>query len=432
MSADAVTAIVAGDIALIAGCAALLGELARRCGQPAVVGQVVAGISLGPTLLGRLPGHLVSRLYPPLVLSSLTILAQVGIVIFMFVVGYEMNSRLLKGHGRAVALLAAGAFAVPMLLGSGSSLLFPGLFAGSAGPHGAGHSMTLFVGVAVSITALPVLAAIIRERDMADTDVGTLATAAACVMDVAAWLALAVIIAGSASGPIRSIVVRVILLGGWAAVLQLAVRPLLARLMAKPLASLTYQVPAAVVLAMTSACVTSALGLHVFIGGLLAGLAMPRSGGGPDADVLRSMEGAGGLLLPLFFVVTGLSLNIGALRPGELGLFGLLLAVACAGKLMPGYVASRLGGLPRRRAAATAALVNTRGLTELIALNAGLTSGIISAKLFTILVLVALVTTVSTAPLLSLLGWPSRRPAERGAAGAGLTGSADRDGSRPR
>jgi Kef-type K+ transport system membrane component KefB len=168
---DILIADVIGDVALVLVVSSLLGALARRWGQPRVIGQILAGIMLGPSLLGRLPGHLTSRLFPHAVLPSLTVLAQVAVVIFMFVVGYELDRRSLSGRRRAAVLVAASALLVPMSLGSGAVLIFKSEFAALGQSH-ISHSFVLFMGVAMSITALPVLAAIARERGIAGTTAG--------------------------------------------------------------------------------------------------------------------------------------------------------------------------------------------------------------------------------------------------------------------
>jgi Kef-type K+ transport system membrane component KefB len=169
---------------------------------------------------------------------------------------------------------------------------------------------------------------------------------------------------------------------------------------------LSNPLPVALVLAMGSAWVTASLGLHPVFGGFLAGLTMPSVEGRPDPEILRPLENIGGILLPLFFVVTGLSLNVEALGGTAFGLLALVCVIASAGKLGPAYAASRLGGLGRRDAATVAALLNTRGLTELIVLNVGLSAGLIGEQLFSVLVLMALIMTIVTAPLLSLIGSP--------------------------
>jgi Kef-type K+ transport system membrane component KefB len=197
--------------------------------------------------------------------------------------------------------------------------------------------------------------------------------------------------------------VVVLLVCGFAAVMLGVVRPPLHWWTGCSQAILFSPVPVAFVLTMASAWVTAELGLHPVFGALLAGLTMRANRAAPDPDVLRSLDQAGNLLLPLFFVVTGLSLNIGSLRGSSLALLVLVIVVATVGKLGPGYGISRACGLSSRDSARIAALVNTRGLTELIALNVGLTNGLISPRLFTVLVLMAQLTTLTTGPLLSLI-----------------------------
>jgi Kef-type K+ transport system membrane component KefB len=397
-----VVAVVIGDIALIILVSSLLSALARRCGQPIVVGQIATGVLLGPSLLGRLPGHLTAHLFPHTALPSLTSLAQVAVVMFMFTVGYELDFGAMRGHGRAVPLVAASALAVPMGLGIALVLLDRSGFAAVGQPRD-GRSFVLFMSVAMSISAMPVLAAIVRERGLAGTTVGTVATAAAGTMDVLAWLVLAVALIGTGQSGRFSWPVTLLLTGCFVAVMLIVVRPTLTWWTSRSQSVLANPVPVALALAMASAWVTTTLGLQPVFGGFLAGLTMRPRNGVPDADVVRSTEQVGSLLLPLFFIVTGLSLNVGDVHGGALILLVLIFVIASAGKLGPGYAASRLSGLQPRQSAAIAALLNTRGLTELVALNVGLQAGLINHRLFTVLVLMALLTTLTTGPLLSVI-----------------------------
>jgi Kef-type K+ transport system membrane component KefB len=400
---------VIGEIALVMVVSSILGGLAQRCRQPKVVGQIISGIILGPSLLGALPGHLSDRLFPHATLPFLTALAQVAVVIFMFVVGYELDLRTLGRRSRAVPLVAIGALLVPMSLGSGAAVVFRRGFAALGEVH-SGHSFVLFMGVAVSITALPVLAAIARERGIADTVAGITAMSAAGIMDVVAWLVLAAALVGTAHQPGRPWPLTLLLLSGFVVVMLVAVRPGLRWWITRGPSGTANQLAIALVLAMGSAWVTAWLGLHAVFGGFLAGLTMPSADGTPDAEVLRPMEEAGNLLLPLFFVVTGLSLNVGTLNGEALALLAGICAIAICGKLGPAYAAARIGGLDTRESAAVSVLVNARGLTELIALNVGLSAHLINQRLFTVLVLMALITTFATSPLLSLVRLPKVRP----------------------
>ncbi|MEV0320299.1 cation:proton antiporter [Streptomyces sp. NPDC050658] len=403
MDTESLVTVAIGDVAVIVIVSRLLGAAARRCGQPVVIGQIVAGIALGPTLLGRLPGDPTARLFPDEVLPFLTVLSQIAIVIFMFVVGYEIDGRQLRQGGRATAAVALCAFLVPAGLGAGAAGVFDGAFS-AVQPHQAdGRAFVLFMAVATSVTALPVLAAIVRERGLAGTPAGTVATTAAGLMDVVAWLVLAAALTGTGHATGLSWPVTLLLIALFTAAMFLLVRPLLTRWLDRSQVLRSNQLTLALGLALGSAWVTAELGLHPVFGGLLAGITMPRRNGVPDADVLRPMEQTADLLLPLFFVTTGLSFNIGSLDGNGGALLALILAVATLGKLGPAYAASRISGLDPHQSAVVAALVNTRGLTELIVLNVALDAEIIGPQLFTVLVLMALVTTFMTGPLLSLL-----------------------------
>lgn len=404
---DSVVAAVIGDITLVFVIASLLGAAARRCGQPAVIGQILAGILLGPSLLGRLPGHLTGHLFPGDAIPYLNVLGQVAVVIFMFAVGYEIEFGTLHAHGRAVPLVALGALFVPVGLGIGCALLFRPEFADLGVGH-EGRSFVLFMGAATSVTALPVLTSIVRERNLAGTTAGVVATAAAGVMDVLAWLVLAAALVGTGHAGPFSLPVTVLLLGCFVVVMLAVVRPAVSW-WNRPQSVLYSPVPVAFALAMAGAWVTASLGLHPIFGAFLAGLTMRGRNRVPEADVLRAMDQAGSMILPLFFVVTGLSLNIGAVRGGAFALLAVVVVIACAGKLGPGYGISRACGLSRRDSATVATLVNTRGLTELIALNVGLDDGLLNQELFTVLVLMALITTLATGPLLSAIK-PVRAP----------------------
>jgi Kef-type K+ transport system membrane component KefB len=394
--------IVIGDIALIVVVSWLFGAVARRLRQPTVIGQIVAGLALGPTVLGQFPGNPTAHLFPDEVRPFLSVLSQVTVVIFVFVAGYEVNFRTLRA-GRVTVSVAVGALLVPMGLALGSVQLFHGLFTAVDAGHVNQRSFPLYMAVAVSITALPVLAAIVRERGAAGSRAGTAAIAAAGFMDVAAWLVLAAALAGTGHSPPWSWPVVLALLTGFVAVMFFLVRPVLRWWLERPASVLTNPVPVALALALGSAWVTGALGLHAVFGGLLAGMMMPRRDDAPDAEVLRPMEQVADMLLPLFFVTTGLSFNIGTLAGPGLAVLALLLLVATGGKVIPAYIASRLGGMDSRQSAVVAALVNTRGLTELIVLNVGLSAGLIGPELFTALVLMALITTFMAGPLLSLI-----------------------------
>ncbi|MFD5796490.1 cation:proton antiporter [Streptomyces diastatochromogenes] len=396
-------ATVLGDVALVILVSWVFGGLARRLGQPAVIGQILAGIALGPTLLGRLPGDLSARLFPAEARPFLTVLAQIAVVLFLFVAGYEIDFRTFRA-GRTAVSVAVAALLTPMALAVGAVALCGGLFSAVDPRHAGHHSFALFMAVALSITALPVLAAIVRERGAAGTPAGTVAITAAGLMDVAAWLVLAAVLGDSGQDTRWPWPVALALLAVFVAFVLGLVRPVLRWWLNRPATLLSNPVPVALVLALGSAWVTESLGLHAVFGGFLAGLAMPRRDGAPNADVLRPMEQTSGMLLPLFFVSTGLSVDIGTLGADGLGLLGVLLVAAIAGKVVPAYGAARVQGLDTRQSALVAVMVNTRGLTELIVLDVGRSAGLIGQDLYAVLVLMALVTTFMTGPLLQLLG----------------------------
>jgi Kef-type K+ transport system membrane component KefB len=371
--------------------------------QPEVIGQLFAGIALGPSLLGRLAPGAMHAIFPTAIVPYLNVISQVAIILFLFAVGYELDLRLLHRRGKAVAAISVTTFVVPMLLGAGSVyLLGTSLYRAAGEPRVTGVAFIVFMGVAVSISALPVLAAIVAERGYATTVPGVTAMASAGMNDVLGWLALAAaLFAASAVPGRRPWTVTALLVTVFIVVELLVVRPAMKAWLSRPGAVMTSKVPVAVAVAMGSAWVSSALGLHVIFGAFAAGVIMPRQADGvPDVDLLRPVLDVGRLLLPLFFIVSGLSVDVGALRGSNLLLFAILLAIAVAGKVGAGSAAARLSGLDGRQSAAVGVMLNTRGLTELIALNAALQAGIIHQRLYTILVLMALVTTAATGPVL--------------------------------
>ena len=402
---DVPVADVLGEVALVLAVSALFGAGARRLGQPAVIGQILAGIALGPTLLGRLPGHLASRLFPYAALGYLDVLAQVAVVIFTFTVGYELRWPARNRHGRAPLLVAASALLVPMVLGAGIALADRSGFEAAGQTH-ITRPFVLFMAVALSITALPVLAAIVRERGIAGTVPGAIAVSAAGLMDVAAWLVLAMVLTSTADQPGHSWAETVGLLAAFVAFMLLAVRPAL-RWWHGRRAFTSSLLPLALVIAFGSAWGTTSLGVQAVFGGFIAGLVMPRVGGAPDAGVLSATQDLGGLLLPVFFVVTGLSTDVSDLGGSAFVLLAVVCVLGFAAKIGPAYAASRLSGLTPQESSTVAVLVNARGLTELIALNAALRVGLIGQRLFSILVVMALLLTIATTSLLRCVKPPA-------------------------
>jgi Kef-type K+ transport system membrane component KefB len=407
VNVDSIVTQVVAAIAIAIGLSYAVGKLFRRMRQPEVIGQLFVGIALGPSLLGRFSSSVTHTLFPARVVPYLNVTSQVALVLFLFAIGYELNLRMLRKYRRTVSVLSISTFAVPMLLGVASVYVFASWYRAAGEPHAGTAKFILFMGVAVSITAVPVLASITGERGIAATAPGATAMTSAALIDALGWLALAgvLVVASASSSAFRPWTPTVLLLVGYITVTLFIVRPALRRWLRRPHAVLADKVPVAVVVAMGSAWVSAALGLHVIFGAFFAGVMMPRpDNDAPDADILRPVLEAGRLLLPVFFVVSGLSVNVGALRAQDFALFGVVCAIAISGKAGVGFLAAWATGMGKRDSSVVGVLLNTRGLTELIALNVGLQAGIIHPRLYTILVLMALAMTAATGPLLTLIG----------------------------
>ncbi|WP_248963101.1 cation:proton antiporter domain-containing protein [Sphaerisporangium perillae] len=392
------------DLVIVLAAAKLFGWLARRLGQPPVIGEIVAGILLGPTLFGQWIGD---DLFGPDMRPALTALADVGLILFMFVVGLELDQKLVRGKGKVAASVALGSTSVPFALGAVLALTL-------AADHANGKTLpfVLFMGAAMSATAFPVLARILTDREMQRTTLGGLALASAAVIDVLAWTALAVVV-GIAGAEAASGQWQVLLAVPYAAVMFLVVRPLLARLVPafERAGRLTPGLLSLVLLGLIgSAWATEWMHVHFIFGAFLFGAVMPREGAEHlNHQILERLEQlAVLLLLPMFFVVSGLSVNLRTLTVGSLGVLAGILAVAIGGKLIGSYLGARLQRVPSRQAAALATLLNTRGLTEIVILSVGLQKGVLDGELYSLMVLMALLTTAMTGPLLRRV-YPDRR-----------------------
>jgi Kef-type K+ transport system membrane component KefB len=389
--------------------ARLLGVAFRAIRQPQVMGEMVAGILLGPSLLGWAAPSVSATLFAPSSLGTLGALSQIGLILYMFLVGLELNSRTLRKQGRAAVVTSNVSIVVPFLLGTLLALyLYPRLSDQSVRFSG----FALFMGAAMSVTAFPVLARILTERNLVRTRVGTVTIACAAVDDVTAWCILAGInLFVLSSGEHAELWVTI---GGtllFVLVMVFGVRRLLHRLQAavEKRGEFTHNTIAVVILVvLASAWCTEWLGIHAVFGAFLAGGIMPRDEAFVDGLLKRFEALSVVLLLPLFFAVTGLRTSI-ALVSGAEGWFfcALIILVAVAGKFGGSMLAARFTGLAWREAAALGVLMNTRGLMELIILNVGLDLGLITPTLFTMMVMMALVTTFMTSPLLDVI-YPRR------------------------
>ena len=386
---------------LIIAVARTVGVLARRVGQPMVIAEVTAGILLGPSLLGWLAPTLYANLFPAQSMPALQIFSQVGLLLFMFLIGLELDPKLLRGRGRTSLLIGKAGIVVPFVLGS---LLALYLYPRVSEPATRQLSFVLFMGTAMSITAFPVLARILSERRLLRSNVGIVAITSAAIADVAAWCLLAFVISvvrgQSHYGPLRTLVLTAVFI----AVMVLVVRPFLRRLgeQASSREGLTQNMVAVTfLLLLLSSWATELIGIHALFGAFLFGVLLPKEGSFATslADKLEDLVVV--LLLPIFFAYSGLRTQLGLLwAPQSLMLCLLIVAVACVGKFGGVILAARSTGLSWRESSALGVLMNTRGLMELIVLNLGLDLGVISPMVFTMMVVMALLTTVLTTPLL--------------------------------
>ncbi|WP_238423590.1 cation:proton antiporter [Gordonia sp. 'Campus'] len=400
------------DVAIVIAAARVGGMIARACRQPAVVGEIAAGIALGPSLLGLLPGNPDQWLFPADVRPLLGALAQIGLVLFMFIVGLELDMRLTRGRERAAASISACSIVLPFGLGAGLGVLLYPSHDTVGGMEIERLGMVLFMGVAMSITAFPVLARILTDRGMMRTVPGVFSLAAAAVDDILAWTLLAFIIAIIQGGSPLEVARIIGLTLVYAAVMFGVVRPLLAKLVAwrDRAGRLTPDILAVILIGLfLSSAATDVIGIHQIFGAFVFGAVMPKIGAEQlHREILERLEQASVLLLlPMFFVVTGLSVDLAGIGLSGLGQLLLVLVVAIAGKFIGAYVGARASAIPTRQSAAIAVLMNTRGLTELVILAAGRELGVLSDELFAMLVVMALVTTILTEPLLRLV-YPDR------------------------
>lgn len=404
---DPLTRFFAQAVAIIV-VSRVLGLLLRRIGQPQVIAEVLAGIVLGPSLLGAVAPGALETLFAKQSLGALQLLSQVGLVLFMFLIGLELDPSLLRGRGKTSLWMSQAGIAVPfglgvlLALGVESELSVPGV------PFAAFAS---FLGVAMAVTAFPVLARILSEGNLLSTRLGATAIACAAVGDIAAWCLLAFVVSGARATGIGSALVTTVLALGYVALMWFVVRPVLSRLGARvgDRAGLTQNLVATVILLLLfSSWATELIGIHALFGAFLLGVALPKDGNLARALADKLEDLVLVLLLPLFFAFSGLRTELGLLETTRDWLLcGAIILVACLGKFGGVTLAGRLSGLPWRESSALGILMNTRGLVELVVLNIGLDLGVIEPKLFTMLVLMALVTTFMTTPLLDRV-YPQR------------------------
>jgi Kef-type K+ transport system membrane component KefB/nucleotide-binding universal stress UspA family protein len=390
-------------VAVVLIIARLFGIVAERVGQPRVMGEVIAGIALGPSVLGAISANLQASVYPTDILPAFGIAANLGLVFYMFLIGMEVDRDQLKGKAAQAALISNASVALPMLLGLAAALPLYKL----VGPNKKFVAFALFMGVSMSITAFPVLARILAERRMIKGAIGSLAIACAAIDDVTAWFLIALATTIAISGTFGDVAATVGEATAFVLVMWFVVRRVLER-MATAFDELGRIPPAwfaaVVVGVLLSAYLTEEINIAVIFGAFIMGMVMPRHARLTEEVTRRIEDFVVTLLLPMFFVYTGLRTNVGLLdRPALWLITAGLVLIAIVGKLAGALIAARVGGMDWRASAVIGTLMNTRGLTELIVLNLALDAGAISNALFAALVLMAIITTLMAGPLLKVL-----------------------------
>jgi Kef-type K+ transport system membrane component KefB len=382
-------------------CARALGALFRRFNQPQVIGEMIAGILLGPSFLGRIAPEAATYVLPNQVAPYLSILAQIGVILYMFLVGVELDTKLLRGRSHASVAISHASIVVPFLLGGGLALwLYPQL-----ATHDVPFTVfALFIGVAMSITAFPVLARILTDRRMHQSRMGTIALGCAAVDDVTAWCLFAFVVS-VAHAKAGSVILTLGLTAAFIAAVLFVGGPLAQKLIKRQETrrSATTKDGIVVVCAalLLAALATDRIGIHALFGAFLIGTVIPHDSV-LARDIRQKFEDLVVVLfVPVFFAFTGMRTQIGVVHGWhEWMICGVIIAVASLGKFGGAFAAARFTGLDWRESTALGILMNTRGLMELIVLNVGLDLGVISPTLFGMLVLMAVVTTLATTPIL--------------------------------
>ena len=378
--------------------------LVKKIGQPAVIGEIIAGIVLGPSLVGAVLPGFSAFIFREDSLGNLQMLSQVGLVLFMFVVGMELNLEALKKKAKAAVVISHASILVPYLFGVVLAFFLYKYYAPGNIPF---YAFALFMGIAMSITAFPVLARIIKERNMVQTRLGTIALTCAAADDITAWCLLAFVIAIVKAGSLSASLYTIIFTVAFIAAMLYLVKPVLKRVIEKKNSSgkiSRASIALVFIVLLSSAFISELIGIHALFGAFLAGVIMPYSYNFREEVTARTEDVATVLLLPLFFVFTGLRTQVGLLNDLSSWMICLLIAaIAVAGKFGGSAIAAKITGESTYNSLAIGTLMNTRGLVELVVLNIGYDLGILTPELFTMFVIMALVTTFMTNPMLSLL-----------------------------
>lgn len=397
-------ALILAQIVTIIIISRIFGFLFGKIHQPTVIGEIIAGIALGPSLLGMMFPEFSALLFPEKSLTNLSLLSQVGLILFMFMVGMELDLKVLQNKVKDAVVVSNAGILIPFTLGIGLAYFIYGHFAPEGVPF---LSFGLFLGMAMSITAFPVLARIVQERGIHRTRLGALVITCAAVDDISAWCMLAAIIAIAKAGSFLSSVYTIFLAISYVIFMIKIVRPFLKRVgdlhasrenLSKPVVAIF------LLTLMVSSYTTEVIGIHALFGAFLAGTIMPENTKFRNIFIQKIEDVALVLLLPLFFVFTGLRTQIGLINDSYLWqVTGLIILVAIVGKFVGSAIASRVMGQNWRDSLTIGALMNTRGLMELVVLNIGYDLGILSPEVFSMMVIMALVTTFMTGPALDLI-----------------------------
>lgn len=381
-----------------------LGWFFKKMRQPSVIGEIIAGILLGPSLLGHLLPEASSFLFPAASQGNLQFLSQVGLILFMFIVGMELDLNVLKTKAKDAIVISHASIIFPFALGVVLAIFIYREFA----PSNIGFlSFALFTGIAMSITAFPVLARIVQERGLSKTKLGTIAITCAAADDITAWCILAAVIAVVKAGSAMSAIYTILMALAYVVIMLKVVQPILKKIGKKYTTKDSLSKPVIAIFFITllaSAYLTETIGIHALFGAFMAGVIMPEDTNFRTIFTEKVEDVALVLLLPLFFVFTGLRTEIGLLNDLHLWkICGLIILVAVVGKFAGSALAAKFVGQSWKESLSIGALMNTRGLMELIVLNIGYDLGILSPSIFTMMVLMALATTLMTGPALDLI-----------------------------
>jgi Kef-type K+ transport system membrane component KefB len=405
-------AILLLQIIVIIAFARLFGFLFKKLAQPAVVGEIIAGIVLGPSLIGFFFPNINSFLFPAASLGALHFLSQIGLLLFMFIIGMELDLKAISKQAYGAVIISHASIIIPYTLGMGLAYFIYNSYA----PKGISFlSFALFMGIAMSITAFPVLARILQEKGLTKSKLGIMALTCAAADDLTAWCILAAVIALVKSGSSLSVLYTISFTILYLLVMLKLVRPFLEK------AAVVYnntpkRRPAVIaflfVVLIVSSYISAIIGIHALFGAFIAGVIMPADFNFRKIVIDKIEDVSLVLLLPLFFAITGLRTQIGLLNETHLWVtFGWILLVAVAGKFGGSTLAAKITGQSWRDSLSIGILMNTRGLMQLIVLNIGYDLGILSSQIFAMMVLMALVTTLMTGPVLDLINFSAFKKA---------------------